>query len=185
MSRIHQDTDATWPAREHISRCLEDSQRQWGPAKPGRYPWQASRARQKQKRPGEPAVAHLGKNHLSGSALALHHGGQAALLGRYYRSGTLAQRFTPEGPLRSSSREIAARMGTASREQGFSRVTRAMVGQSLWASLTLGVNPQSFPKGQARRPRLMWWKVTHVGTRVTNAHYLFFFSPHPVSLSAR
>lgn len=109
-----------------------------GPAKQGRHPWQASYARQKQERHGERAVAHLGENHMSGSALASHSGRQTALLGRYYRSGTLAQRFTPGCPLRSSSRENAARMGTASREQGFPRVTRVSVGQSVWASLTWG-----------------------------------------------
>ena len=68
------------------------------------------------------------------------------------------------GLSRSSSRENAARMDTASREQG-SRVARAWTCSS-W------VRPLSFPKGQARLPQLMWWKVTHVGTRALNAHPL-------------
>lgn len=50
-----------------------------------------------EKIPDEPAVAHFGEKHLSGSALALHHGRGAKVpcLGVYhYRSGTPAQRFT-------------------------------------------------------------------------------------------
>lgn len=49
-----------------------------------------------EKIPHEPAVAHFGENHLSESALALHHRREAngPGLGVYYRSGTLALRFT-------------------------------------------------------------------------------------------
>lgn len=49
-----------------------------------------------EKIPDEPAVAHFGEKHLSGSALALHHdrGQKCPALGAYYRSGTPAQRFT-------------------------------------------------------------------------------------------